>query len=276
MKSFCFTVDDNIRFFKDLTENNYSSIFENPYLAMYKRLHGKFGLKVQLNLFYQMEGFDLSKMTDRYIEEWKANSDWLKLSFHSRLENERPYELSPYDEVYRDCSAVHEHICRFASKAALAKTTTVHYCLATKDGLSALSQIGVRGLLGLFGTDEEPMISYGLSATDAKFIRSGGITERDGMYFACIDIVLNLYDTERILDMLKALRLKEHINVMIHEQYFYKDYPAYQPNFEEKLTKTFEFFEENGYQSCFFENLLPKANQNKIAERCSGDKPAIF
>jgi len=199
-------------------------------------------------------------MTDRYIDEWRANSDWLKLSFHSRLENERPYEHSPYGEVYRDCSAVHEQICRFASEKALAKTTTVHYCLATKDGLSALSQVGVRGLLGLFGTNEEPMISYGLSDSDARFIRSGGVPERGGMYFACIDIVLNLYDIEHILAMLNALKFKEHINVMIHEQYFYRDYHAYQPNFEEKLTKTFEFFEENGYQSCFFESLLPKEN----------------
>ena len=51
MKCFCFTVDDNIRFLKELTENPVDSIFAHPYLAMYQRLHVKFDLKVQLKEF---------------------------------------------------------------------------------------------------------------------------------------------------------------------------------------------------------------------------------
>ena len=81
MKKFCFTVDDNVRFFKEITERDYASIFEHPYLAMYKRLHGKYGLSVQLNLFYEMPSFNLTEMTDKYAEEWRENSDWLKQSF---------------------------------------------------------------------------------------------------------------------------------------------------------------------------------------------------
>jgi hypothetical protein len=91
MKSFCFTVDDNIRFLKELSFGEYGSMFEHPYLAMWKRFHERFGLCVQLNLFYECDGFDLSQMSEKYRDEWESNSDWLKLSFHSRLENERPY-----------------------------------------------------------------------------------------------------------------------------------------------------------------------------------------
>ena len=97
MKTFCFTVDDNIRFLKEITENRYKSIFEHPYLAMYKRLHEKYGLKVQLNMFYCTSGFDLSLMSDSYYSEWEENSDWLKLYFHSEYENLRPYEFSGYN-----------------------------------------------------------------------------------------------------------------------------------------------------------------------------------
>jgi hypothetical protein len=85
---------------------------------MYRRLHERFDLKVQLNLFYREGDFDLSQMTDRYYEEWKENADWIKLSFHSELENDKPYESSDYDEVYKDCKRVHEQIKRFASSAA--------------------------------------------------------------------------------------------------------------------------------------------------------------
>ena len=79
-KSFCFTVDDNIRFLKELTEGNYPSVFDHPYLAMYRRLHETYGVCVQLNLFYECDGFTLSSMTDAYREEFSENAHWLKMS----------------------------------------------------------------------------------------------------------------------------------------------------------------------------------------------------
>ena len=87
IKNFCFTADDNIRFFRELTHIRPASIFDHPYLAMYRRLHEKFGLKVQLNLFYKEEDFDLTQMTDAYRQQWQENAHWLKMSFHSEWEN---------------------------------------------------------------------------------------------------------------------------------------------------------------------------------------------
>lgn len=256
MKTFCFTVDDNIRFFRDLTEKSYGSIFEHPYLAMYKRLHDEFGLKIQLNLFYRLDAFDLSMMTDKYYSEWESNSDWLKLSFHSDFENVRPYEFSEYGEVYSDCKKVNDQIVRFASPKALAKTTTIHYCVATEDGLKAMADNKVLGLLGLFGNKEKPRTSYGIGEENARSIREGKILELNGIAYGAIDIVLNAYSQEDILTKLNGLLDREGIRVMIHEQYFYGDYKAYQPNFEEKLRATFDFLSRNGYKSCFFEELI--------------------
>lgn len=256
MKTFCFTVDDNIRFLKELTENNYNSIFEHPYLAMYRRLHNEFDLKVQLNLFYCMEDFDLSRMSDIYYEEFEENSDWLKFSFHSNAETFKPYEFSGYDEVYCDCKKVNDNIKRFASNSALTKTTTIHYCLATKDGLRALSDNGVIGLLGLFGDSENRRVSYGISDTDADKIRNGEIVKVGKINFTGIDIVLNCFSKEEILEQLGKLMGRDCIKVMIHEQYFYPDYKAYQPEFEEKLRSTFSFLKEHGYESGFLEELL--------------------
>lgn len=256
IKSFCFTVDDNIRFLKELTEKGYRSLFEHPYLAMYWRLHKKFGLKVQLNLFYRTKNFDLSQMSAVYYEEWKENSDWLKLSFHSDLENVKPYESSGYDVVYEECKRVHEQIKRFASPAALADTTTIHYCLLTEGGLRAVEDNGVVGLLGLFGTNEKPCISYNIDEGEAARIRAGEILKIGNISFASIDIVLNCYSEEKILEQLACMSQRDCIKVMIHEQYFYEDYVRYQPEFEEKLRSAFSFLSENGYQSSFYESLL--------------------
>lgn len=253
---FIFTVDDNIKFLRDLSAGEWSSIFDHPYLAIYKRLHERFGLKVQLNLFFEEGDFNLSMMPDKYRAEWRANAHWLKLSFHSRLENENPYIDSGYDEVYRDCEAVNREILRFAGEGSLAKTTTVHYCRATAEGLRALADAGVIGLLGLYGTEEAPRSSYQSSDEDAEVIRRGGTAYRGGITYAGIDIILNQFEADVIAEKLEKLQDRELIKVMMHEQYFYRDYKAYQPNYEEKLTKTFEILSENGYKSSFFEEIL--------------------
>ena len=250
---FCFTVDDNIRVFKDLTEGEYGSLFDHPYLAMYRRLHQKPGLCVQLNLFFQGKEFTLADMTDRYREEWRENADWLKLSFHSKLENVRPYEASGYDEVYTDCADVQREILRFASSENLGKTTTIHFCEATDEGLRALYDHKVKGLLGLY---DEKRNSYQSSLEDRARMIKGEVVEDRGIAYAAIDIVLNNFTREQILEQLGGLVGRDQIRVMIHEQFFYPDYPRHQQDFEQKLDATFSFLRENGYVSDFFENMI--------------------
>jgi len=256
MKTFCFTIDDNIRLLHSLSAGKEESLFSTPYLALIKRLHEKYDLKVQLNLFYEMPGFDLSQMTDRFKTEWEQNAHWLKLSFHSRLENEDPYICAGYDEVYADCAAVHRQILRFAGEKSLAETTTIHYCQLTPDGLRALKDLGVRGLLGLFGSDKSPCSSYSLSEDDCALLRKGDILHRGDMHFYSLDTVMNLYDPETLLRRLQTFLHRDGLRVMIHEQYFYPDYPAYQPDFAQKLDLAFDFLTKNGYKSCFAEELI--------------------
>ena len=256
MKTFTFTVDDNIRFLKELTQRDHNSLFDHPYLAMYKRLHDHFGAKVQLNLFYRTEDFDLSQMTARYRKQWQENAHWLKLSFHSDMENEWPYTEAPYEEVFRDCADVQEQILRFASKDALAATTTVHYCSTTRDGVRALKDSGVKGLLGLFGDEAHPCSSYALSETAADEIRNGKILVEGGVAFAPIDLVLNTVCCEEGQKRLKKLLHRDHIWIMIHEQYFYEDYPAYQFDFEQKVVGAVSLLCAQGCESRFFEELI--------------------
>ena len=256
MKKFCFTVDDNIIFFKEITDAKMKSIFEHPYLAMYKRLHEKYNLKVQLNLFYKCEDFNLSMFSDEYIEEWKEASDWLKLSFHSNYENVKPYEFSGYDEVFSDCLEVNKEILRFASAKALAKTTTVHYCLTTEDGLRALEDNSITGLLGLYGKHQNPSVSYCRNEEETEKIVMGETVKAGKISYAGIDIVLNNFKREDILKNLPSLYNRNLIKVMIHEQYFHSHHRAYQPDFEEKIDAAFNALTENGYTSAFFEETI--------------------
>ena len=255
-KQFCFTVDDNIRFLKELTERQQGSIFDHPYLALYRRLHEKYGVCVQLNLFYEWDGFTLADMTDAYRDEFRANARWLKMSFQSRLENIHPYKDASYEEVYADCDAVQREILRFAGEEALAKTTTLHFCTATEGGVRAMRDTGTLGLLGLYGTPEHPRTSYQTSPSNGDRIRVGETVTDGEIAYAGIDIVLNCYSTEENLSLLRPLYGRPLVKVMIHEQYFYPDYPLYQPDFEEKLDAVFTALSENGYHSTHFGNTL--------------------
>ena len=130
-EKFRLSVDDNILCLADLTKNKdiYHSIFDNPYLAIYKRLHDHYGAKVPLNVFYEFNreaavcfsknrpDFNLSMMTDHFREEWEANADWLKLSFHSRAEMpDKPYELALPETIIADYEAVRREVLRFAGE----------------------------------------------------------------------------------------------------------------------------------------------------------------
>ena len=57
--------------------------------------------------------------------------------------------------------------------------------------------------------------------------------------------------------MLTGLSSREMISVMIHEQYFYPDYAAYQPSFGEKLEVAASILADRGYRSVYLEELIP-------------------
>ena len=74
--------------------------------------------------------------------------------------------------------------------------------------------------------------------------------------FAAIDMVINKLSLQEVLPELEPVLGHEQIRVMVHEQYFYPDYRAYQPDFGEKLDVIFAFLAEHGYASRFFEEMI--------------------
>lgn len=78
--------DDVYACLKDITEKDYNSIFENSFFADLKKLHDDYGAVFTLNCFnaYSKDSsYNISNLPDRYAEEFKTNSDWLKFAFHA-------------------------------------------------------------------------------------------------------------------------------------------------------------------------------------------------
>lgn len=268
------SVDDNIWWLADLTAGDYPSLFDHPFLAVFRRAHELYDAKVRLNLFYEVtgnepraqlhQGFNLSMMTDRYKAEFAANSDWLHLAFHARGEfPERPYIAASYEEFTADCELVHREIIRFAGEASLEKATTVHFGECSTPGRQALMDQGIHTLMGYMMLDRsgKPFVSYELTPDEIACIRRCNFWHdaRDGMTYGTISAVMNLLSPAEITAQLDR-DAAEHPNlrfveIMIHEQYFYEDYCNFEPDFEKRVMAGCRWCHERGMTGMFTEDV---------------------
>ena len=261
--------DDNILFLQDITKNQdkYTSIFDNPYLALYKRAHDLYGAKVHLNLFYEYipdekyfsahpDYFNLSMMTDKFKSEFEANSDWLRLAFHSNAEfPDKPYKDATAEKVTEDFLKIRREIIRFAGESVLTSSTTVHWGAANREVVGALRSLGLRSLTGYFRRNAkgEPSVSYYFEDERLEHIGSRDFwyDESEDIIFAQIDLVLNERTYSDVMEALPRIADDPHrggfISLMIHEQYFHPDYRRHLPDFEARVLDACKYLADRGY-----------------------------
>lgn len=69
-------------------------------------------------------------------------------------------------------------------------------------------------------------------------------------------LTLNLMSYGEIENIIIPFIGNEYIGICTHEQYFYSDYLAYQPDYAEKIYKMGEIMQQNGYEFIFAEELV--------------------
>jgi len=268
--------DDNIIFFWDLNKNKdkYTSIFDNPYLAVYKKAHDLYGACVHLNIYYEMpevhpffsdtrEYFNLSMMTDKYKSEWQANSDWLKLNFHAKADQpDKPYKYTDYDTIYNDCKKVQEEIIRFAGKETLSEETTVHWGESTKEGVVAVRDLGIKNLAGYFelsGGRQLVSYYYPKDLVEYLMMRDFWYDKEVDVLYCKIDKVLNIHTPEENVNLLNVLYERKttagFVEIMIHEEYFYPDHRMYEADFADRVLEPCKWLAEKGYKSAFINDV---------------------
>lgn len=275
-KKFRISTDDNILFLRNINahKDEYLSIFDDPYLSVYKKAHDLYGACVDINLFYETddmpgfsdkgEYFNLSMMTDKFKAEWEKSSDWLRLSFHANAEHpSKPYISASYDEVYRDACKVNREIIRFAGESSLSSTATVHWGEATKEGTLAMKDAGYDALAGYFTLHENgtPSVAYYYPVEHIRHIgeRDFWKNRETGILHSRIDLVLNVIKYEELEDKLNEIYSAPHraefIELMIHEQYFYPEYKRYMPDFSRLVNDAAKWVYDRGYVGTFLDNI---------------------
>ena len=290
VKKFRLSSDDNIIFLQDITKNkdNYKSIFENPYLAVFKKAHDLYGAVAHINLFYEFdekarslfanprEYFNLSMMTDKFKDEFRANADWLKLSFHAYSEfPDKPYQFATREKITADCIKIVREIIRFAGVEVLSDATTVHWGEANRDCVKGLRALGFRTLVAYFDPNPngngEPYCSYYFSKPEMEHLhaRDFWYDKSEDMIFAKADSVANIGTLDNVIkEIMDASERPGNggfVEILIHEQYFYSDYVNYLPDYAERLLEPSRLLSEKGYVGATVTEVSvePRHNQAK-------------
>ena len=302
-----FFIDDVIWVFRDLTRQRPASLFENPFLKVLKTAHDRYGLKVQLNVFYRTDfyygndEFTLADMTDAYREEWAAAADWLKLGFHAKQEfPDYPYINASYEDVKSNFDSIQREIFRFAGPESFAYATVTHWLPISREGCQALRDGGIKLMLASAG-DRAPYngdpfslpyghagrllqnrkpesalykrISLNVAIEDSlcgynhlsaeqndpiQYTQEAYLDRETGMYFKdiCNGPILNLSRLDTLAEEMAPILGSAFIGVGLHEQYFYPDYYAYQPDYAEKIYLAADILVKNGYRYFFAEELV--------------------
>jgi len=259
-------LDDNIWCLKDLAENasQYSSIFDNPYFALYKKAHASTGVNVHMNIYYQCDGFNLSMMPDKYKNEFKANASWLRLAFHAKQNDpDRIYRDVSYDELFADYGMVTEQIRRFAGQDYIAPTAVLHWAECPVEGVRALRARGIRCLMALpEAPGNIPTTSYHLDLGQTLNLQKREFWKDnvEDMVFGRINIILNKGACENILPALEEEKSDPHrsgtMELLIHEQYFYPHYRHYLPDYEKRVLSAVQWAADNGYEPKWLEECV--------------------
>ena len=253
-------VDDVIWCFENIWRNRdtYTSIFDDPFLALFRDLHDRYGTPVHMHIYYENDdgSFNLSMFPDTYKEEFRANGHWLKFTFHSLKDKpDSPYKHASYEQVMEEGRLVEKEILRFAGKEVLSNITSQHWADSNIYGTRAFRNLGFRCIDGYFTFDEngDPYVSYYLNKEQAAHAatRDFWVDNSEDIIFVKDDIVINevaLRDIEGYMERITAAPNHAFHYLLIHEQYFYPHYFNYEPDYRERVFAAVDFCHRNGYR----------------------------
>lgn len=259
-KTYRMAIDDCIRPFENIWRNQdtYTSIFQDPFFALFRDLHKQYGVPVHMHIYYENEDgtFNLSMFPDKYKEEFQANGNWLKFTFHGYKDlPDHPYREASYEEVLRDGQLVQKEIMRFAGEEVFSHVTSEHWSDSGREATRAFRDLGFVVLDGYFEFDEEgkPAVSYYLNPEETVHAcsRDFWVDHSENFIFVKDDIVIDTVPLDEIDNhMERVSKEKNHCfhYLIVHEQYFYEEYERYEPDYRERVFAAVDWCHRNGYR----------------------------
>lgn len=247
---FHLSFDDTILIFKDLSENNYNSIFDNSILKWYKELHTQYGVVISCYVYYETDNFNLKQVPGKYRDEFDENSDWLRFGFHSRN------ELVDYhsDEIASDYILTVNELKRIVGDNAIDNFIRLQKYQGSLNGIKELASLFDEPIIGLFTSDDLRDCYYLSPKQNSYIYRHDELFDSEnGIWFASTDLRIEYIDS--LKSKLKELDSDSWNNQMGDFVIFTHEWALNIENMN-KIEMLCQYAVDNNYQFYFLEDIL--------------------
>ena len=247
---FSLSFDDTILIFKDINNNNYDSVFQNSTLSWYKELHEKYGVVISCYCYYEDKNFNLSQITDKYKEEFQANSDWLRFGFHA-INSDTNYATGAIDIDYQ--KTVRE-LERIVGEDSIDNVIRLQMFQGLYDEIRKLTELSEQPIVGLLTADDSRQ-SYYLSKKDNIYIYNHDELYKSNMNLHFFSTDFRTEYVNNIGSKLKELN-KDCWNNQTGDLVVFSHEWALNMENKGKIEKICKYAREKGYSFIFFEDML--------------------
>ena len=244
--------DDVCLCLKDISTKDYSSVFENSFLASLKSLHDDYGAVFTLNCFntYSKDSsYSITNLPDRYAQELADSSDWLKFAFHAEddLTQYTASEVSgrtngTAEQIKASYKTFTDAIMKAAGNntESIDTVTRLGFFAGDADVIDAVKECEL-GITGLLTADDTRVSYYFDDALNSRIISNNEFYDKDKR-LRLIRSQVRLESVKNTSSTLEGLTNYDRnvLEVFTHEQ-------EYKGNVVSRLRAYVEWAYENGY-----------------------------
>lgn len=176
---------DDVRYsINNLANNNYDSIWDEPFFGMLKKLHNEYNARFSIYVFLNS---DFKNISNKYVEELSESVSWLKFGLHADS-SDSIYDKSSYYDGFNSWNCfVNSIISITGTYDSIDRIPRLHYFAGTKETLNGMISANI-GPLG-FLTSDDNRNSYYLSDEQNKYLLTNDyLIDDNGIYFIGTDM----------------------------------------------------------------------------------------
>lgn len=214
------SIDDTIDIFKDLTNNDYKSIFNNSTLNFLLNMHNRYGAKFSIYVFEEYDNFNLKNCTDYFKKEFENNSSWLKFGFHA-YNNSENYNTIDTKKIVDEYNEVLKQLKRIVGEASITNVVRLEKFIINKENAKALENIE-NGIVGLLGADTIDRQDYYLDEEENnKLFKDDYYYDNENNIFLYnTDFRIENLNYYNIENELKEYEDDNNLIIFTHERFF--------------------------------------------------------
>ena len=176
--------DDVSYCFKNLKNETYTSLYQEPLFGWLKELHDAYGAKFSLYVYYN----DIKDVPSTYAEEFAAASDWLKIGLHADHSGNSS-GFATYDEGKAAWDTFVSYVKTITGTTdSIDRMPRLHYFAGSKAALQGMKDAEC-GALGFLAADDSRNSYYFDSTTSSNLYNTDHITDHNnGLVFLTTDM----------------------------------------------------------------------------------------